>query len=213
MKWIVTELFHPDEVSTALIMTEIAEELAKTEEVNIICGPSGYEKTYRTQEKMLNQRIKTHRVNILSLNKNKLTSRVFRLLVLSIKMTYQVVSKVRKNDEVLLVTNPAFLILALSVVKRFKGFRLAILIHDIFPENLVPGKMINTNSWKYKLLKRIYDSAYRKADQLIVLGNDMEQFMVDKLKGRAPKMRVITNWSDEDIYPFEQFNISEYIGM
>ena len=82
MIWIVTELFYPDEVSTALIMTEIAEELAKSSDVSVICGPKGYERTYKTQESFFNDKIVIKRVNIVPLNKNNLLARVLRLLLL-----------------------------------------------------------------------------------------------------------------------------------
>lgn len=213
MNWIVTELFYPDEVSTALIMTEIAEELAKSSDVSVICGPGGYEKTYKKQEKLINDKIAIKRVNIIALNKNKLLARVLRLLFLSFKMTYKVIRLVKKKDHLILVTNPAFLILALSIIKPFKKFKLSILIHDVFPENLVPGNMLKSTSWKYKLLKSIYDGAYRKADKLIVLGKDMEQLMNNKLRHHIPPIQVITNWADEDVFPLADFNKSEYLGF
>ena len=213
MIWIVTELFFPDEVSTGFIMTEIAEEIAKSGEVNVICGPSGYEKTYKTQPKALNSNITITRVHIAALNKNKLASRMLRLLLLSFKMSYRVIRTVKKDDHVVLVTNPAFLILLLSIIKLFKSFKLTILIHDVFPENLVPSDILKNNSWKYKVLKFIFDSAYRKADNLIVIGKDMKDLMINKLKYRIPIIEVITNWASPDVYPLERFNKSEYLGM
>ena len=213
MIWIVTELFYPDEVSTALIMTEIAEELAKSSDVSVICGPKGYEKTYKPQESSFNDKIVIKRVNIVPLNKNNLLARVLRLLLLSFKMTYKVIRLVQKNDHVILVTNPAFLLLALGIIKPFKKFKLSILIHDVFPENLVPGNILKSASWKYKLLKSVYDTAYRKADKLIVLGKDMKQLMSNKLRHHIPPVEVITNWADEGVFPLAGFNKSEYLGF
>ena len=213
MNWIVTELFYPDEVSTALIMTEIAEEIAKSGDTSVICGPVGYEKSYKTQHGYLNNKIKINRVSIATLNKNKLLSRVLRLLLLSIKMSYKVLISVKKDDHVIIVTNPAFLILAVSLIKKFKKFKLSILVHDVFPENLVPGNILSDKSWKYRMLKSVYNSAYRNADNLIVLGNDMKELMIRKLQVRVPKITVITNWADEDIFPLVNFNKSEYLGI
>jgi glycosyltransferase involved in cell wall biosynthesis len=213
MNWVVTELFYPDEISTALIMTEIAEEIAKSGEVSVICGPVGYEKSYTAQQKALSNNIKISRVTIAALNKNKLLSRILRLLFLSVKMSYRVLISVKKNDHVIIVTNPAFLILAVSFIKKFRKFKLSILVHDVFPENLVPANILSDKSLKYKMLKGIYDNAYRKADKLIVLGNDMKALMIKKLVHKIPSIDVVTNWADEDIYPLESFNKSAYLGI
>jgi glycosyltransferase involved in cell wall biosynthesis len=213
MNWIVTELFYPDEISTALIMTEIAEEIAKSGEVSVICGPVGYEKSYTAQQKALSNNIKISRVTIAALNKNKLLSRILRLLFLSVKMSYRVLISVKKNDHVIIVTNPAFLILVVSFIKKFRKFKLSILVHDVFPENLVPANILSDKSLKYKMLKGIYDNAYRKADKLIVLGNDMKALMIKKLVHKIPSIDVVTNWADEDIYPLESFNKSAYLGI
>ena len=213
MNWIVTELFYPDEVSSALVMTEIAEEIAKSEKVKVICGPMGYEKSYKAQHRMLSDKIIINRVNIVELNKNKLITRVFRFVLLSIKMSIKVLINVKKGDNLLLVTNPAFLILTVSVIKLFKKFNLAILIHDVFPENLIPGNILHLHSWKYNLIKSVYDSAYRKADKIIVLGTDMEQLMLKKLRYNIPPIEIITNWADDDTFPLKNFNKSQYLGI
>ena len=40
--WIVTELFYPEETSTAFILTKIANALSDKFDVNVICGPESY---------------------------------------------------------------------------------------------------------------------------------------------------------------------------
>ena len=42
--WIVSELFYPETISTAYIMTEIAKSLSTEYKVEIICGSIFYEK-------------------------------------------------------------------------------------------------------------------------------------------------------------------------
>lgn len=42
--WIVTELFPPDETSTAYILGEIANTMASKYQVKVICGPEIYDK-------------------------------------------------------------------------------------------------------------------------------------------------------------------------
>ena len=149
MIWIVSELFYPDEVSTAQILSDIALKKVTKEEVSVICGPTGYEKSYNSQKREFDNRIKIHRIRIPDLNKNKIFQRVLRLLLLTLKMSWAILFKVKKCDKVLLTTNPTFLIITTSLLKRLKGFYLEILVHDVFPENLVPAGLIEKESLKY----------------------------------------------------------------
>ena len=212
MNWIISELFYPDEVSTAQIMTDIALHKVIDKQVSVICGPIGYENSYLSQKK-LDKRFNIYRIGLPKLNKNKLFQRVLRLLLLTIKMSWVTLIKVKKNDSVFITTNPTFLIIGLSIIKRIKGFYLEILVHDVFPENLVPAGLIKKESFKYKLLSKIYNSSYRKADRIIVLGKDMEHLIQQKIAPKIIGIDIIPNWYDDDIYPDTNFNISKYLGI
>jgi glycosyltransferase involved in cell wall biosynthesis len=212
MNWIVSELFYPDEVSTAQIMTDIALQKVIDNQVSVICGPSGYENSYTSQKK-LDARIKVYRIRLSKLNKNKLFQRVLRLLLLTLKMSWAILVKVKKNDSVFLTTNPTFLIITIALLKKIKGFKLEILVHDVFPENLVPAGLIKKDSLKYEFLSKIYNFSYQKADRIIVLGEDMRLLMVEKVAPQTKKIDIITNWSDNDIYSLDDFNISEYLRI
>ena len=213
MNWIISELFYPDEVSTARILTDIA--LRKVEEIdlNVICGPSGYEKSYNIQNKDLDNRIKIFRISLPTLNKNKLIQRGLRLILLTFKMSWVVLIKVKRNDHVFITTNPAFLVITIALLKRLKGFHLEILVHDVFPENLVPAGLIKKDSFKYKFLSKIYNTSYRNTDRIIVLGEDMKILLQQKIFPKNVKIDVIPNWSDNDIFPLHDFNISDYLGI
>jgi glycosyltransferase involved in cell wall biosynthesis len=213
MNWIVSELFYPDEVSTAQILTDIALKKIETSELSVICGPSGYEKTYDTKRIYIDCRIKIFRVGVPSLNKNKIFQRILRFLILTIKMSWLVLIKVKKGDKVFLTTNPTFLILTISILKSFKSFNLEILVHDVFPENLVPAGLINKDSKKYKILSKIYNKSYKKADRIIVLGEDMKELLKNKITPENIIIDVVPNWCDSDIYPLKEFNMSRYLGV
>ena len=213
MNWIVSELFYPDEVSTAQILTDIALKKAENGNVNAVCGPSGYEKSYAVQHKELDKRIKIFRVGLPILNKNILFQRIVRLLLLTIKMSWVVLTKINKGDTILLATNPTFLIITVSLIKKIKKFNLEILVHDVFPENMIPAGLIKKNSYKYKALSKVYNYSYGNADRLIVLGEDMEKLMLQKVSPKKIKIDIIPNWADEGIEPIENFNISNYLSI
>ena len=72
MNWIVSEVFYPDEVSTAKILTDIALKKSQKIRVSVICGPAGYEQSYVTRGEQFNNEIKIYRVSLPQLNKNKI---------------------------------------------------------------------------------------------------------------------------------------------
>lgn len=213
MNWIISELFFPDEVSTAKILTDIALKKIECGQLSVICGPIGYEKSYQIQDKKLDKRIKLYRIGLPTLNKNKIAQRVFKLVLLTIKMSWSILVRVKKDDNVLITTNPSFLIITIALLKKFKRFNLEILVHDVFPENIVAVGLFNEDSLKYKFLNNLFQWSYKRADRIIVLGEDMKKLLKRKTSQKDIRIDIIPNWSDSEIYPIHDFNISEYLGI
>jgi glycosyltransferase involved in cell wall biosynthesis len=200
--WIVSEVFFPEEVATSYILTEIAISLSNDFDVNIICGPESYEKKLKDVDYSRLNGIKIHRINKFNFNKNKLITRILRLLLLSTSMFFIGLSKIKKSQKVLLVTNPATIIPLYAILNKILKFDLYYLIHDVFPENLIPIKIFKGNNLIYKLIKLIYDASYRQATKIIVLGRDMKQLMLKKTNFKEENIIIIENWADlENVYP------------
>jgi glycosyltransferase involved in cell wall biosynthesis len=212
-RWIVSELFYPDEVSTGFVMTKIAERLAKEGEVNVICGPAGYEKGSSISGGSLDCNIRIHRVKVPVLDKNKLRSRAARMLLLTIKMGWKIVRELKHGDHLILVTNPTSLLILVRYIKMLKRIRYTIIVHDVFPENLVASGLATKKSPIYRLLLPSYNNAYRAADQLIAVGEDMKHLLSAKV-GSSENIFVVQNWADlEEVFPIQNFDRSKYLGI
>ena len=200
--WIVSELFYPDETSSGYYLTEIAKKIAQCKDVNVICGPLSYEKKSNLiSEQPLPSGINVFRVKVIALDKNKIISRIIRLINLTLSFAFKIAFKVRNKDKVLLVTNPAFLIPIATLLSKIIGFHLTILVHDVFPENLTPINLLNPERLPYKVLKLIFNKTYASVNQIIVCGRDMEALFKQKTNF-SKKITLIENWSDIDtIYP------------
>lgn len=196
--WIITEYYYPTVISSGYYMTEIAEYLAaKLNNINVICTDSNYNKN-TSQKTKKNERI--NNVNVLrvfsgNINKNNFVLRVVGLLWSSLLLFIKVLFKVQKGDVLLVVTNPAFFVLFLPIVKRIKKVQYSILVHDIFPENLSAIGKIKNTSFAYKLLKNLYDSAYSQAINCISIGRDMQKVLSSKVRNNS-NIVLIPNWSD-----------------
>jgi len=191
--WVISEVFYPDDTSTAYIMTEIALHLAKKSEVHVLCGPAGYSEKKNSTDYVL-ANLKIHRIKLFNFNKNKLIQRLLRLILLSLSFFFVALFKIRRKDKVLIVTNPAFSIPLFAFLKRLKSFKLYILVHDVFPENLIAaGVLKNSKGLLYKTIKKLFDNAYKKADKLFVLGKDMKEALGNKVAG-TDNIVITENW-------------------
>ncbi len=210
--WLVSEFFYPEEVSTGYLMTKIAEELAAADEVHVICGPSAHQSHILNASYSINESITIHRVSIPQLGKKKIFSRILRMLFLTLAMGFKLATNVRKGDKVVIVTNPPSLLVIVSFLKKIIRFRYFIIVHDVFPENLVPAGILKTKTFLYHILCRVFNFSYNEADKLIVLGIDMRNLLATKLKKNIP-IEVIQNWADSDyIYPIPGFDRNAYYG-
>lgn len=202
--WLVSEVFFPEEVATSYIMTEIALSLAshKNIEVHVICGPEDYEKKTNAYDKSYIQKLNIHRVSAFNFNKNKAISRLFRILGLSLALFFVGAFEIKRRDKVFLVTNPATVIPLYSLLKKIIGFNYTILVHDVFPENLIVAKYIKSKNFIYSILKSIFDFSYKSADKLVVLGIDMQRLLMSKTDFDESKIEIIQNWADtENVFP------------
>ncbi|GAB1462410.1 glycosyltransferase family 4 protein [Pedobacter sp.] len=205
--WVVSEVFYPDETSTAYILTHIANELATQADVHVICGPSGYGDIKGSDLNL--SKISFHRINLFNLDKNKLLQRLLRLIILSFSMFFIGLMKIGRRDKVLLVTNPAFAIPLFSLLRKLKGFNYFILVHDVFPENLIPAGLIKSSkNFLYRLLTSIFNWSYASANKLFVLGRDMKEVMRRKI-GEKTKISIIENWSQTDEIYLTDFQHNE----
>lgn len=215
--WIISELFPPDETSTSYILGEIANTMVQKYKVGVICGPEIYDKRKKLDANnkfKLHESIEVYRAVGADLDKNTTKGKVLSFILMSRRMMVLVRKYVCAGDKVLMVTNPALMIPLMARLKKKIGFELNILVHDVFPENTRPAGL---KLPVYGLFKHIFDKAYTKADQLIVLGRDMANVLEQKVgKGRSPKITIIENWADIDNIKPQPFPkgkvILEYAG-
>ena len=217
--WIVSELFPPDETSTAYILGEIANAMSQKYAVKVITGPEIYDKRKKLDPNntfKLAGSIEVFRVKTIDADKNTVKGKIESILASSYKISREVTKQVKSDDKVLMVTNPFPLIVLMARLKKKVGFELNLLVHDVFPENTKPA---NVQVPFKKVVEKIFSWAYSKSDQFIVLGRDMREVVEEKVKkyNPSPNIQIIENWADiEGIQPSQRnFNdkiVIEYAG-
>lgn len=196
---IVSELFYPDKTSTAYIMTKIADKLYNSADLTVISGDHYYNGGQFDND-IQNKPYNIIRIKSGNLDKNKIISRAYKLALTSWRLFRKLSSTVKENSEVIIVTNPAPLLLLAAILKRFKKYKLNIIVQDVFPENAKAAGIISSKSLLYKILLKIWENSYSKADRLIVCGRDMKDVFLHKLSlyRKPPEIDVIENWADKN---------------
>ena len=215
--WIITELFPPDETSTSFIMGEIANACTAEYEVHVICGPEVYDSRKKLDIEhpfLLDQKVSVTRVQGIGIDKNTAMGKACAFVAMSRRLFRLAKKSVRKGDKVLLVTNPAPLVLLIAGLRKRRNFELNVLVHDVFPENTIPAGM-HIPGLVYRVVKSLFDRAYARADRLIAIGRDMASVLRRKA-GSSVEIRVVENWADTDIIqpiPFPEGPVRlEYAG-
>ena len=197
--YIITELFPPDETSTAYILGEIANACANEYEVHVICGPEVYDtrKALDVEHPFsLNPSISVHRVKGIGVDKNKATGKALSFLMMSSRLLILAKVLIQVGDKVLLVTNPAPLVPLMSRFRQKRQFELNVLVHDVFPENTIPAGL-HLPSWAYRFVKARFDKAYSRVDKFITLGRDMAEVVREKA-GTGPIVSLVENWAETE---------------
>lgn len=194
--WIISELFPPEETSTAYIMGKIAEALSHKYDVGVLCGPEIYDTSRKRADNLstIPKEYSVFRSESHTFNKNSLTGKAKSFLSTTLSIYKLAKEHIRQGDKVLMVTNPAPLILLMSRLKRKRKLELNILVHDVFPENAIAAGI---KLPFYSFVKKMFDKAYGKADKLIALGRDMAELLKGKTNGKVD-VKIIENWGDFD---------------
>ena len=196
--WIVSELFYPETISTGYILTEIAKSLTENNGVNVITGPKYYEVKQQGPERKVLENIRIYRVNSNGYNKNILFTRLIGHFIVSLRLLFLMLKKIPRNSEVFIVTNPALLFVFSSFFIKKKNWKVKLLVHDVFPENLLAGGVLSSNSSPlFLLLQHIFNKAFLKMETIIVLGRDMKVLFERKI-GFEKKIKIVENWADLD---------------
>ncbi|MBB4099939.1 glycosyltransferase family 4 protein [Sphingomonas kyeonggiensis] len=200
--WVISELYYPEETSTGYFITKIAEGLAKDFDVQAVCGqPSYSERGIRAPRHERHADVEIHRLRSTHFDKDRLLLRAVNLVSFTIAVAFFLAFRLRRSDQLLVVTNPPTVPFICGWLARLRGCRSTLLVHDIYPEVLAATNVMRGGA-PYRVLQVAFDHSFRLFDQVVVLGRDMLDVVGKKLGKHADRMVLIPNWGDvEEVRP------------
>ncbi|MFN8625540.1 MAG: glycosyltransferase family 4 protein [Candidatus Binatia bacterium] len=204
--------FWPDLEATGQLLTELCTDLSRDHEVSVIAGPSYHVDTRGRglwRQDMLG-RVRVTRTWGTRLPKRRLLG---RLLNLGSYYALAAVAALRsaRPDVVVAETDPPLLGLLAVLLRARWHCRFVYYCQDIYPDIAeVTGGIRNRPL--LALLRWAIRLAYRKADLIVVLGEDIRRRLIDK-GVPAARIAVVPNWVDCNvIHPLSQNGFRTQFG-
>jgi glycosyltransferase involved in cell wall biosynthesis len=127
--------------------------------------------------------------------------RLLKQVKISFDLVFQIYKAIRKNEVVFTGTNPTIFLCLIPVLKGLFRFKWVLLVHDVFPDNLLAAGLVKKSNPLFKIAKYYFSWVYASPDKLLCIGRDMESLLRQKTNGRA-KTIFVPNWANgNDVYP------------
>lgn len=197
---IISELYYPEDTSTGYFLTGIAEGLAAAGgAVRVLCAqPSYRQKGQMAPERETRAGVAIRRLPAPAGDKNKLAQRLWLSVALSLRFARAISQEMRRGEPVLVVTNPPTLPWIVAALARARGAKACLLVHDVYPDVLVPTGITRRGSLLYRSLDLVQRWAWRRFDRVVALGRDMEERLLRKCPELQGRISIIPNWGDVD---------------
>lgn len=202
---ILTEYFYPEEASTAQLLTELASGLTDSFDVSVVTAYPYYHDEDRDRSvprRETHDGVDVHRVRSTRFDKDRIPLRVVNWLSFAFFVFVRLLRRGGSDDARLVLSNPPILPFVTWVLKRLRGTPYVYLIYDMYPDmpiglGVISGDGLVARSWEAGIRM-----VYRDADRIVVLGDSMEQRLVEKMADDPDfdpdKIEVIPNWEDEE---------------
>lgn len=201
--WILTEVYYPEEISTGYYLTSIAEGLADTFSVKVLCGqPKHMARGMTAPKREIKNGVEIYRVSATTLDKNVLVFRLINMFTIGVAMFYNSLRRFRKGDRILVVTAPPTMPITTALAALLRGSSFTVLVQDSYPEILVAVGALKKTSLAVSIIDLFNRWVYKYAAKIIVMGRDMNELFLQKTEGLDVPITTIPNWSDlETIHP------------
>lgn len=204
MLWILSEVYYPEETGVGYYITKIAEHLALTRQVSVLCGQPAYSRAgVKAPRRETRRGVHIFRCESLVLNQRRVWMRLARMASITLSTLIAALLRIRRGDSILAVTSPPSIPMLAALVSFILRVPYSLIVYDVYPEILAACGFTSRNALGYGVLKKLNRLVLRRASQIFCIGRDMsEQLAASRGAGNCDGIRVIPIWADsEQIHP------------
>ncbi len=205
---LISQVFYPDEVAVANLFTRLCVILTENEGFGIEVWSA--QPSYTCLECQPRYR-KYMGIDIFYLpstnfHKDKRIGRMMNVLTFSFSVLARLLFSAGRQT-VITHTVPPILAIFISFVCRLKRIRFIYVLLDVFPDGLIRLNRLSDKNMLVALWRRLHLQAFKIASGIVVIGRDMEEWLLSVYPGGKDKIRYIPLWQDDDLIkpvPFDE---------
>lgn len=196
---LITQIFYPDEVSTANLFTNLCSVLAEDNiNVEVWCAQPSYTTLKRQPSVIQYNNINICYLSSTNFHKKKLIGRLLNYLTFSLSLTLKLLRS--KNNSVIFThTNPPSLGILIAMVLQLKGKKFIYILLDIFPDGLCHLGKLSFSNPIVKIWQKLFRFALHRSEKIIVIGRDMKEWLISFYKPSVTKVQYIPHWQDSNL--------------
>ncbi len=192
----INRSYYPDVEATGQLLTQLCEDLAEEFEISVIAGQPNrnlQQTSFRRWGSDFHNGVEIRRVWHTTFRKSSFVGRAINYISFLVSAAFASLTA-KRPDVVVVESDPPMLCLLGGWIKWRFRCKSVVYLQDIYPQLAVAlGKL--PDNWITKLLERRFAAAYRTANRVVVLSDDMRDVV---LEADVPpdSIDVIPNWVD-----------------
>lgn len=202
----VSQVFYPDEVSTAGLFTDLCIELSENEvEVTVWCSQPSYTINKKQPRQVQYKGISIKYLRATNFKKDNKFGRIINYISFSFSLFVKLLFS-RNKAPVYTVTNPPFLGMIVSIACYLTKRKYVYIVLDVYPEGLIKLGKLSENHLIAKLWRRINKYILKNAIKTLVLGRDMVEWAKVIAPAEILKIIYVPHWQNEGLFKKKNFN-------
>lgn len=198
---LISQVFYPDQVSTANLFTNLCSVIAEDTEVEVWSAHPSYTARVRQPAKLIYNKITIRYLPSTNFSKSSIPGRVLNELSFTVSVCVKLFFSKEKTP-VWTHTNPPFLGNILSFICSVKKIKFVYVLLDIFPEGLLRIGKVSRKNPLIRFWNKLFIKTLTKSEKIIVIGRDTRQWLTEKFTLSKNKINYIPLWQDDRLlYP------------
>jgi glycosyltransferase involved in cell wall biosynthesis len=210
---LITEYYHPDTATTGQLMTDLAEGLKdRGLKITVYTGQPNYHSGENKKQPRISKHngVPVKRIRAPQVRQTSLLRRLVNWTIFTVWMFFaMLLSRTDKERDVVFVSNPPFLPVAMWIACRIRGWNYTYIVHDLYPDQPVELNYIKQGGIIHRVWGFLDKRALLAAENVVALGPVMKERINRKAgpKFNPSKVKIIHNWEDEEcIQPRDKEN-------
>jgi colanic acid biosynthesis glycosyl transferase WcaI len=197
--FLISQVFYPDEVSTASLFTGLCSSLVKNGvAVEVWAGQPSYTNSTHQPKTVNYKGIKIRYLTSTNFRKTSIFGRFLNILTFILSVCSRLAFSGEKVPVWTHTTYPFIGIIA-SFICRLKRRKFIYVLLDIFPEGMIRLGKLSGKNWLVKLWDRMFIRSLERSDRIIAIGRDIKHWVGERNLALLEKTEYIPHWHDENI--------------